>query len=459
MTEKELHPQVVITGADIKKIDASIKRMQWINLRDLMNNIIMHGAEIFGGAARDTVRRTHYAEQFYKLFSEKYGKPLSPKEYNDPTLFPETYEGRTLLPADLDVFIEGQDKFDKLLEYLKKNYVIKFYTKDDNVDTTHPLNSYFIERNPELKDVLTYYQVFIKKINMSSALKQVLEIYEMLGIDIRYKIDDHTAIKLDIIVLNADWKKIKSSRRYSEANLHPPFDNPDFRCNQISLVRKPGEQYNGYMLSANMQFIEEDYIPPSLLHNIDTEIQKLEYKKANLQIIIDDIIANRAVIVDRTKLIAAHRIVKMEAKGFTVDLKHILPFMHTPSNGNSDICVICYENINNDTLVMKPCSCAGLMHPICWAKFMEHINLEPATSHICPTCRKPFIFCNRIKTRGYKHCDVVKMLLDIEHYKNKNTIPKQNTCTKCRYKQEQHRYYGDESANSSDESEHSNDDV
>ena len=44
MTEKELHPQVVITGADIKKIDASIKRMQWINFRDLINNIIMQGA-------------------------------------------------------------------------------------------------------------------------------------------------------------------------------------------------------------------------------------------------------------------------------------------------------------------------------------------------------------------------------------------------------------------------------
>jgi hypothetical protein len=427
---------ITISPEQIGKFNAEINRAHWNNINGLIAKLVCEmDCEIFGGAARDITYHDYMAGQFYDLFSKE-NRP-TPEQYDDPTLFPETYKGRTLIPEDLDIFIHGEEKFKKVMEYLEKTYVIKKLATQDNVEPNTP---YFMEKNEKLKDFLSYHKIIIDKPIMSSNIMRTFScIKDLLPPNIYQKIFQPKEISIDIIVLKDNWKELDVTDMFEEIDVMPPFNNPDFRCNQLSLVKA---EYHGYKLKANWQFIGTTHSDTySLLNCMEPELRKLQDAVANLKIITDDIIAQRAIPVVPT-ILAAHRIVKMEKKGYHVDLSKILPFKPTRTVTPDDKCIICFDDFTTNKNVMKPCSCAQMMHMECWMRFMKHANTTQQFYYDCPHCKTSKPLCTNTEKycgttyRYIKVCKYVDLISAIEHYRTQlgNNAEKYThlTCECCR---------------------------
>lgn len=302
-----------LTNADMNKITSDFNRANWNNLNELIMALVRSDCEIFGGAARDIVYRDYYTNIFYKEYAKTMDNPrASAEEYDDPNLFPETYAGRTLLPTDLDIFIKGNANFEKVCKYLTETYECIVY---DNKENAEPRAPYFMETNPELKQVLKYYHIVITGLAKTIHARRLFGVHKIfLPETIQKQFAKGVVMKLDVIVLVDNWKEVKLYN-YDEYNLRPPFNNPDFRCNQLSLVKQTEpKKWPYYILKSNWSFILRgfEYNNDGIIARISEEIKKIQREADNLKIITDDIIAKRAIPVISTKLVAPYRIVKME---------------------------------------------------------------------------------------------------------------------------------------------------
>ena len=405
-----------IPKSKLKKIESDVNCSYWKNFIDFIYKLISIDCEIFGGAARDLTLREYWTAKFYDFLKDG---QHSNEIYDDPSVHPESYEGRRLLPTDLDIFIKGKANFEKVMKYLEDNYKIR---KIRFAEDSLPHSPYFLETNKELKKVLEYHRFEIRGMKIPTEVSRMFAcIREFLPEELSSKIWNGITIQLDIIVLKDNWKELGTDF-YDESRVSPPFDNPDFRCNQLSLVKC--KDSTGYELKANMQFIplidEREIGTIMRINRKALEFKQLQREADNLQIIIDDIIAKRAIPVARIgKMIAPHRILKMEKKGYTVDLSSILPHINTIPLQAEDLCSICLEKVDGALNVMKPCECSTLLHAECWAQLMRTHNDRGDYQHTCAGCRRE---------HGYicKHysldCTKINMLCAVSHYRDPTNI-------------------------------------
>ena len=425
-----------ITKADMNKIKSDFNRANWNNLNELIIALVRSDCEIFGGAARDIVYRDYNANIFYKEYAKAMDNPrASPEEYDDPNLFPETYAGRTLLPTDLDVFIKGNDNFEKVCKYLKETYKCTVYNNQDISENNEPREPYFIETNPELKKVLKYYHIVINGLTINTQMRRLLGVFKMfLPEIILQKFEKGVVMKLDVIVLADNWRKVHLDNYHDEYDLSPPFKNPDFRCNQLSLVKQANWPF--YKLKTNCSFIPRgfEYNNDGIIACMSTELKMIQREVDNLKIITDDIIAKRAIPVISTKLVAPNRIVKMEKKGYTVDIVSMLPkqLIHKAPLQPDDKCIICFEEFTTGSIMLKPCECSGLMHEVCWAQLVKMENTNHRYHNSCPNCRHQQDICIRY-SEHVKTCKLANMLSALEHYRTDVAMQpyRQMVCNMC----------------------------
>jgi hypothetical protein len=343
----------------------------------------------------------------------------SPEEYDDSNLFSETYAGRTLLPADLDVFIKGNANFEKVCKYLRETYKCNVYNNQEHAEPRAP---YFIETNPELKKVLKYYHIVINSLVSNTQMRRLFGVLRcFLPETFLRQLENGVVIKLDVIVLADNWKEVELDDYYDEYDLSPPFKNPDFRCNQLSLVKQTNStKWLSYTLKSNWNFIPDVYE-----HNYDgiiacmfVEIKKIQREADNLKIITDDIIAKRAIPVLSSKLVDTHRIVKMENKGYTVDIVSMLPkqLVHKAPLQTDDKCIICFEEFTTGSIILKPCKCSGLIHAVCWAQLVNIENSNHRYDYRCPNCRHQQDICIRY-SGNINTCKLANMLSALKHYR------------------------------------------
>jgi hypothetical protein len=435
-----------ITKSMMKSIISKFNYADWKILRKIVAKLIACGCEIFGGAARDFVYRDHCANIFYAKFLQTYNRKATSEDYDNPNLFPETYAGRTLLPPDLDVFVKGEVNFDKVRKYLIETFECRIYDHEKKPDIKDPDNPYFIDSNPDLKKVLKYYSIPLSNLWRSEQLKEKIKVLREFFPGIIVDLFNKAPImKLDIIVLVDNWKKINiDNHNYEdESRFCPPFNNPDFRCNQLSLVKSDNFE-NTYVLRANCNFkpISLRKYKNGLLGYINNEIIEQESKTESLKIIIDDIIAQRAVSVLSKRLVDSHRIAKMEKKGYTVNIAPILPksLVYKTPLKDDDKCPICFEALDNSTATIKPCECAGLMHAKCWAQNI-YMNETINSNHYhynCPCCRNQLEMCVKYPKYSCTTCQIVNMLLAVDYYKMDDNEFKKIICKKCNAQDHEH---------------------
>jgi TusA-related sulfurtransferase len=226
-------------------------------------------------------------------------------------------------------------------------------------------------------------------------------------------------MKLDVIVLEDNWKEVQLIN-FSEYDLSPPFDNPDFRCNQLSIVKQAEPtKWPYYKLKSNWAFIPHvfEHNADGIIACISEEIKNIQREADNLKIITDDIIAKRAIPVISTRLVAPYRIVKMEKKGYTVDIVSMLPkqLVHKAPLLPDDKCIICFEEFKSCSIMLKPCECSGLMHAVCWAQFVKMENTNHRYHNRCPNCRNQQDICIRY-SENVNTCKLTNMLSALEHY-------------------------------------------
>jgi len=345
------------------------------------------------------------------------------------------------------------------MKYLEGNHKIR---KVKFAEDALPHSPYFLETNDELKKVLEYHRFEIEGMKIPTEVRRMFScIRDFIPEELAFKIWNGITIQLDIIVLKDNWEELTSI--FDIDDVCPPFRNPDFRCNQVSLVKSKDIVIDKYELKANMQFIpipdEQEYT--TFLNKKALELKRLQREADNLQLIIDDIIAKRAIPAStnpRTS-IAHHRILKMEKKGYTIDLSSILPHINTIPLQTDDACSICLEKVAGTLNVMKPCECSTLLHAECWAQLMRDHNDSGNIEYTCPGCRRD---CGAICQHYSGDCTKINMLCAVSHYRDPTNIAMKvryvpMACFCCRMHLE-HRVYphgiaGEDDGDETDDSE------
>lgn len=417
---------------NISQIISEINCSKWKNLNSLINGLIYLDCEIFGGAARDIVYRNYWTIKYYEYLKIQFPQNFydlvnSTTMYDNPSIHPESYKGRTLLPNDLDIFINDENKFKTVLEYLNRKYNIYYHKKPDDDDDIDNSNCpYFIETNPKLKNILKYYCISIEAFNIPIEARRIIECLRMIiPNDIYQKLFESCKIKLDFIVLTDGWQKKVTSDIQYEYHLQPPFNTPDFRCNQISLVKISDiTKYESrkYEIKTNWDFISQNdhdfSSSAALVSCLSIKMEKLQRDMDNLKIITDDIIEQRAIPVFPRTIIPHHRILKMELKGYNVDLSSIIPFIYNDPLTDQDKCVICFNELIGQKHILKP-SCSeckkSLFHAECWAKLIMAQNID-GPRYKCPTCRTETNICGKIN-HSNTICQIANMLCALDFYR------------------------------------------
>jgi len=254
-------------------------RDKWLHQKDLVYKIILSfSGLIFGGAASNFVLHDYWVGEY-----RKYCKSLPESDniveeaisYNNIAFHPESFQGRTNLPRDYDIYIRQAD-FEILMKYFAENYVINIIPKK---------SPYFITTRKFLK-----YSTF-------SITPKIC------------KNDLEITMYFDFIIFTGE--------EYRYKHYMPPYSNLDFRCNGLCLRKGSMGVEVGSIIKVKA-FMESKI---SLLEKLDERISESKLIKEA----IDDNIEKKAVamyfhICNEEILRMTPRIKKMKEKGYTLDL-------------------------------------------------------------------------------------------------------------------------------------------
>ena len=411
----EATTEAATENIDDEVFSRGIRKSKWFNLRQIVKYLVcIIGATIFGGCATTFAIREYY-EKLYRKFcipnqtydetddeaNEKHRelcrelyRDVYLKNYNNPLFHPESFEGRNMMPNDIDISTE-ENKMEPILEYLRKTYII-----DEFEITGCP---YFLNQSTSASKAIIFRRFRISIIKPSYQVTSNLS--EIFGISNMHNLLSNFNIDLDFLILRDG---------YSRNNIRPPFNQPDFRCNLLEL--RPGSK-DEYILATS-------YVSTRMDRNISF-IERAKQAIKDLETVFQDNIDKRALVMIARNPPNYKRIKKMLEKRYKIDLSEFLQlrnrFPLKPIT-DEDKCYICLEelatpcsSVSNPVLdVIKPCSkCSGLTHLLCFAEHMEtelvslnRYDLEPK----CGMCRTPF-------SKYRCQCDIMKLIFTIEECK------------------------------------------
>jgi hypothetical protein len=378
-------------------LDKNMNYATWKNYLKLYRFICHNNGLIFGGATRDYVKRSIAAKKFATFCKEN--KINFKKQYMNSDINPDTFQDRTLLPNDIDVYIHEKD-----FNILLKDIIFQYMHYE--LKTCNP--SYLFTNNEVLKESINHYVYeidFLGK-NGSMFLKTVFNI----------DFGEQFRIKIDYIVLKNDF--VKHRDFLLGGYMFPPFGNPDFDVNQLYM------QYNtfdGFTIKIN----------PTLLHsNIDEysfnafdrddNEQKIKAKifkniENNIAVPIMPNLTQFNKVLPITKpRINLGRLAKMVNKNYKVTVNDTLTYDKTyikaPEDykyNEEDKCIICFDTFSD----VKPwfqmgCECGVKMHLLCMSKYVRNPSMNESHKMTCPHCRTPFQKC---------HCQMFNFINSLKH--------------------------------------------
>jgi len=347
-------------------------------LEQFIQHLLKLGVTIFGGYVIFTIKKSHFTNLFYEYC--KTHKIDFKSNFNNPDCHPESkfrmetpFKGK----SDIDMFILEED-LDIIMNFLNKQYkVIEI--------SSHC--SYFIDES--MRSNLNFKKLKLVPI-MSETVSSSLNL--LLGIDIKEYLFHH--IFVDLI--------IKKKTAIKGLFLYPPFNCPDFKCNQFIMYWSHIE---------NREIISQNNIPVNpKLSIIDKQISVHN----TIETIKAQCINNIAELCDIIPNM--HRVLKMLMKGYTIKIplsnipggkghfKHKIP----DDEKTNETCAICRSNFEEDTTILYTCTqCSLPYHIDCYIMF--HIN-HVKTNKTHPNCPK----CRNIINVDY--CAYVNMVYLIDNF-------------------------------------------
>jgi hypothetical protein len=394
MNSEELNVKVVdkeeiCTDDNIfqKIISERINYTKWVALLELYKLICNNEGMIFGGAIRDYIKRKSASNKFNEYFiSQKFEKETYKKKYNDKYCNEDTYEDRTLLPNDIDVYI-SEDAYKKLIDKLEKEYNIFSINSKKNV-------CYFLETNELFEKALEYKRCYLNFLKS----KSVKLINRLLG----KNINNEFQIKIDFVVIKNCYKYHKET--FDGGLLYPPFGNPDFDINQVGMFVVDGN-FEIKVFNSVLRFeINSDY-------NKQINAQKLiEIKSAIFKEIVNNICNSIAVpILQKIEHIRQiygdnyqpqlnyKRGLKIANNGYCINgeklLTKIKHFRIAPDDyvyNIEDKCIVCFNNFTNEKKWFNfGCQCNVKIHLECYVKYIRYATIDEFNNILCPHCRTP----------------------------------------------------------------------
>ncbi len=271
---------------------------------------IKKGGTIFGGFVRSFIFHDHMAKKFY-------GDGHDRKDYETPDVSPETFEGRTHIPSDIDIHFKTNEEFSEFRKTLSE------------------MSFAYIPRRKRLNGyTITHWTLKVRLV--------------VVPMGVRGSVSHRNLVKyvknMDVVVPGSDF----SIDVVVDSNNLPPFsDKLDFVCNGL------------IMNSDGINLCEQ-------LAKTHSVIGKFRL----LNSIIDDIVNKRAYVVKFT----AHRWEKMDAKKTWEILGENFPVNKTfPEKGEDCIICHCDENVN-----YKLACCNAFYHLNCLKRTLKHDSTKCA---------------------------------------------------------------------------------
>ena len=387
----------------------------WLALRDIINCICKCDGIIFGGAIRDYVKRSLAAKEFFDFCESKDKRTAEQlkKQYNKPTCHPETYQARTLLPKDLDVFIT-EDNLAKLEPILTEKFNMK-YNKDGKDEIC-----YFFRACKLFEEALQYKRGYVKFIKSSNdKLQKVL-----LG-----QSYDAMKFKIDFVILRTSH--VNHEEAFDGGLLYPTFGNPDVNVNLLAAY------YSHHNDTIKIKVLKPLHKPLEFGGILLDPVDSITRDHEILQNVFSDIKHNRAVPVfpdmhnmrkiygvDVRPAVSMYRLHKMLIKGYRIDSKSMM--LHYPGITRAttdsvfpddDECIICRDTFSHENPWYRfGCDCKVKMHLDCYIKYLHNPTLNYDSRSqckiSCPHCRR----CITNKYSRYCHCYLMNYYASIEHY-------------------------------------------
>ena len=341
---------------EIKKQEYEKKSKIWLHMRDMVYLIILtYNGLIFGGAATVIAMHDFWVKKYLDELEETQGCDWT--FYNDPEFHPESFEGRTILPNDIDVYIRESD-YKTLIEYLKSSYTIEFLEIK---------KQYFC--NPKMMEHVKLVIVPLRT--------------QLIGnITIIYRLE------FDFIILKKEYEKNISIYQ----KCMPPYNNGlDFRCNALCIRQ-------GIYGSVELGSIAVDCKTfrkcrfTSLIDNLSSKKKYQELETESVMQILKDNETKKAVLINpplsiRSNIIS--RAEKMVKKGYTLDFSILYEKMNEEKNTSieeGEVCCLCRDELTSRMIM--PCMCQVKLHPQC---FRDYISDSIAHNRLeCLMCKRKF---------------------------------------------------------------------
>jgi len=390
----------------------NINYVNWKNYLKVYKFICENNGIIFGGATRDYVKRSIATKKF-ALFCKD--NNLNFKEhYMNAVTDPATYNDRTLLPTDIDVYIHEQD-FNTLRENIVNSYM-HYEKKNCN-------QSYLFTSNIVLKEAINH---FVYEIDFLGKHGNIF-FKNIFGI-----IAEPFRIKIDYIVLKDGFEK--HPERCMGGYLFPPFGNPDFDVNQLYMQYTMLDGFsikvtNTLIKSMIYSDISNAVDRGEVIQNIKSQIFK--NIENNVAVPIMPILTEFDEVLPKSKpCVNLGRLRKMVEKGYEVcnidTITYVKTYTKAPKDfeyNEEDKCIICFDIFSKE----KPwyqmgCSCNVKMHFSCMSKYVRNPTMSENRLMTCPHCRTYFLQC---------HCHMFNFIKSLKH--KSEVFQGQKHCSDCNY--------------------------
>ena len=382
-----------------------VNQTHWRVISTIIEKMTKLGAIPYGGCVRDLVAR-EYGNQMYSHFCLSSGMTDAEKltGYYDASVHPESYEQRTLLPEDIDVFALTQNQHTAIIDYLEQ--ISSKYTVNDEVFGQYVEN---LDMNIARK-------LRLQKIKCSifdSGWMNYLFMRSIFGVNATKKLRKNLKISIDLVsVLPGYENDIKK--------LYPPFNSPDFRCNLLTIESHGDFRMKISILPNTLDAVEALNRTDRKAYDFQPLFDTLCINES-LENIFNDIKEKRAVLMSPDVPFA--RLEKMFKKGYKFEFSHCFKEMtaiETPSIQCPEICIICRDFFQaDDKMYHFGCSCKAVYHLPC---FLNSVAAAQST-HRCSMCRSDCPW----------YCKLLKFYRNIELVESgaKTSIQPQKCCSEC----------------------------
>lgn len=298
-------------------------RMDWKAKKEVMEEVILAGGTVFGGAVRDWYIHDHFAKKFYEAAGDE-----DAYRYGDAEFLPE-FKDRLLRPNDIDAAIPARN-VEKLVASLRKQgYMLtcvfrrdaKRYLPNLHLDEGevmhHRYKVCYVRRHLFAQMRSGFPSAMVEEPAFAHILHEAAERAEALF-----------AGQVNRCVFDLDLMATPNGFL-----VEPPFGDLDFECNGLLMNR------DGMRLSKALTRM--------------TVRSPMAYNDRYTQV-LKDILARQANIVARgTDDLPQYRLEKMLKHGWTIG--KFLTVKYIADADYDGHCIICHESLNEKHYKMRCC--------------------------------------------------------------------------------------------------------